>query len=126
MDIIIQSTKIDPRGAFIGILYFALFKLRIVSVSFDVVRREKYKETFYNVFEDQNLVSYELLDGAPVKGCSVPIRIYIGHLNLWPAPINKEAKVTADYFLRVLAIDENGGHYVKLLPVEYAFEKPAA
>ena len=117
MDVLLDSTTVDPRVGFIGSLYFELFKLRIVSVSFEIIRRENYTLGT----KDEVLTDFELLDGAPVKGTLVPIRLFTGNLKLWPPP--KDEKLKIEYFIKVHAIDETGAVYVKLLPVQFVFKQ---
>ncbi|OHS93061.1 Vacuolar protein sorting-associated protein 26 [Tritrichomonas foetus] len=116
MDIILESTTVDPRVGFVGALYFELFRLRIVSVAFEIIRRE------IDLLgkHDSSLVNFEILDGAPVKGTLVPIRFFTGNLKLWPAP--KDDKLKVEYFIKVHALDETGAIYVKLLPVNFVFQ----
>lgn len=117
MDIIFDSTTVDPRVGFVGALYFRLFKLRIVSVSFEIIRREGDQ---YGIKQDTSLICFEVLDGAPVKGTLVPIRFFTGALNLWPSP--KNDKITVEHFLKVHAVDETGAVYIKLHPVNFVFQ----
>jgi vacuolar protein sorting-associated protein 26 len=116
VDIIFQSITIDPGTAFIGILHFSIFKIRMVSVSFDLVRREKMYEQVETV-----LRNFEVLDGAPARGSIIPIRFFVGGAPVWPAP--KDSKIAVEYFLRVRAMDERDTVYWKYIPVNFVFQK---
>ncbi|OHT08847.1 Vacuolar protein sorting-associated protein 26 [Tritrichomonas foetus] len=119
MDVILKSTTVDPRVGFIGYLYFALFKIRMVSVSFEVVRVESNILGGYLEKTDEKLQSFEIMDGAPVKGTAIPIRMFTGGMNIWPNP--KDSKFSVEYFLRVHAVDETGSLYVKNIPINFVF-----
>lgn len=117
MDIIFDSTTVDPRVGFIGSLFFELFKLRITNVSFEIIQREG---DIFEFKKDTTLITFEVLDGAPVRGCLIPVRFFTGGLNLWPAP--KNDKISVEYFIKVHAVDETGAVYVKLHPVNFVFQ----
>jgi vacuolar protein sorting-associated protein 26 len=117
LEVLLQSTVVDPRVGFVGCLYFALAKIRIVEIALDLIRREAIgQETF-----DTVLKRFEILDGSPVKGVLIPIRFFIGDLNVWPVP--RVLGVVVSYAICVNGKDEQGGKYVKQIPVRFAFKK---
>jgi hypothetical protein len=119
MEILLNSTIVDPRTCFIGGLHLSFSKIRLVEVSLELVRTETVNQSHEDV-----IAHFEVLDGSTVKGVIIPLRFHIGHLNCWPAP--KDPKVVVEYAIRVSGLDEQDGKYVKLLPVTFAFRKPAA
>jgi hypothetical protein len=117
LEVLLQSTVVDLWTGFIGGIYFALAKIRIVAVAIELIRRETIGADTY----DTALRRFEVLDGSPVKGVFIPIRFLVGDLNVWPVP--KELGVVVSYSLCVHGLDAQGGQYVKTLPVRFMFKK---
>lgn len=116
IEVILQSVTVDPRVGFIGCVYFALTKMRIVSVYMHMIRIERFLEK-----NEVTLAKFEVLDGAPVRGTMIPLRFYTGNLDLWPAP--KDNNFVIEHVLRLHAVDEKGEVYIRNIPVSFAFAK---
>jgi vacuolar protein sorting-associated protein 26 len=117
LEVLLQSIVVDPRIGFIGCLYFALAKIRIIAISLELIRREAIGEETYETV----LKTFEVLDGSPVKGVIIPVRFFLGDLNVWPVP--KELGVAVSYSICVHGLDEAGGKYIRQIPVRFAFKK---
>jgi vacuolar protein sorting-associated protein 26 len=78
-----------------------------------VVRREAAGtgDNLYN--ETETLIKYEVMDGAPVKGECVPLRLFLKPLNLTPTYKSVSNKFTVKYFLNLVLVDEEDRRYFK-------------
>lgn len=63
--------------------------------------------------ESENIVKYELMDGAPVKGECVPIRLFLSPLNLTPTYRSVNNIFTVKYMLNLVLVDEEDRRYFK-------------
>ncbi len=106
---------------FIGFLYFSLYKIRIVSVLLDIIRKETFTFAELSDEYEETVKEFEVMDGSPVRGTLIPIRFYTGDLHLWPQP--KDKYYVIEYFLRVHAVDESNGSYIKMIPINFVFPK---
>ena len=71
-----------------------------------VIRRESVGAgaTTYN--ESENVIKHELMDGAPIKGECVPIRLYLSNLDLTPTYRSINNMFSVKYYLNLVLIDE--------------------
>ena len=53
------------------------------------------------------------MDGAPVKGESIPVRLFLGHFDLTPTYRNVHNKFSVKYFLNLVLVDEEDRRYFK-------------
>eukprot|EP01106_Pelomyxa_sp_JSP_P016243 TRINITY_DN596_c0_g1_i2.p3 TRINITY_DN596_c0_g1~~TRINITY_DN596_c0_g1_i2.p3 ORF type:complete len:112 (+),score=35.70 TRINITY_DN596_c0_g1_i2:312-647(+) len=53
------------------------------------------------------------MDGAPVKGESLPVRMFLGHFELTPTYRNVHNKFSVKYFLNLVLVDEDDRRYFK-------------
>jgi vacuolar protein sorting-associated protein 26 len=65
-------------------VYFTLVKLRIVYMTMTFYRIEEYRADLTVMQSKEVLKTYDLMDGTPVRGEMIPIRIYMTDLNIWP------------------------------------------
>jgi len=101
IDVMIQSVVIDARKCILGALLLTLVKIRMVSMTLELHRRERISGGLVPVAEKcERIASFEIMDGAPVRGTLVPVRMYIGGLGCWPAP-KATSKVRCKYWLRI-------------------------
>lgn len=53
------------------------------------------------------------MDGAPVKGESIPVRMFLGGYELTPSYQRISNKFSVKYFLNLILIDEEDRRYFK-------------
>ena len=125
LDIVIRSTVVDARQCFIGALYMTLSRIRMVKMNIELHRIEKvwYEGVCTLAGDDERLLKFEVMDGAPVRGTMIPMRIFLGGLKCWPSPKEPGCRITCEYFLKLRGVDEMGNSYVKKIPVEFSIEK---
>ncbi len=56
--------------------------------------------------ETETLAKYEIMDGAPVRGESIPIRLYISPYDLSPTYAEIHNKFSVRYYLNLVLVDE--------------------
>jgi vacuolar protein sorting-associated protein 26 len=67
-----------------------------------------------NVYhETDTLTKFEVMDGAPVRGESVPIRLYLAGFDLTPTYRNISNMFTVRYYLNLVIVDEEDRRYFK-------------
>nr|VZI53254.1 unnamed protein product [Spirometra erinaceieuropaei] len=67
-----------------------------------------------NQFSDQEtLAKFEIMDGAPVRGESIPIRLFLAAYNLTPTMRDVNRKFTVRYYLNLVLLDEEERRYYK-------------
>ena len=60
-----------------------------------------------------SLFRYEIMDGAPVKGESIPIRVFLAGYDLTPTMRDINKKFSVKYYLNLVLVDEEERRYFK-------------
>ena len=63
--------------------------------------------------ESETLTKFEIMDGAPVKGESIPVRLFLGHFDLTPTYRNVHSKFSVKYYISLVLVDEEDLRYYK-------------
>jgi vacuolar protein sorting-associated protein 26 len=118
-----------------GRIHFLLVRIKIKHMELAVIRRETSGEGVAiaaaqdaaqtgpqgsvdanNIFtETQTLVKYEIMDGAPVKGEIIPVRLSLQGLpaDLTPSYTAVNNRFSVRYFLNLVLVDEDDRRYFK-------------
>lgn len=78
--------------------------------------------------ESENLIKHELMDGAPIKGECVPIRLFLSPLDLTPTYRSVNNIFSVKYYLNLVLVDEEDRRYFKQQEVVFwrKGDEPAA
>lgn len=108
-----DKQKYHLQDVILGKIYFLLVRIKIKYMELAVIRREAagYGSNSYN--ESENIVKYELMDGAPIKGECVPIRLFLSHLDLTPTYRSVNNIFSVKYYLNLVLVDEEDRRYFK-------------
>ena len=63
--------------------------------------------------ESETITKFEIMDGAPVRGETIPIRLFLGGFDLTPTFRDVNKKFSARYYLNLVLIDEENRRYFK-------------
>jgi len=67
-----------------------------------------------NVFQESDTIAkYEIMDGAPVKGESIPIRVFLAGYDLTPTMRDVDKKFGVRYYLNLVLMDDEDRRYFK-------------
>ncbi|XP_010842050.1 PREDICTED: vacuolar protein sorting-associated protein 26B [Bison bison bison] len=91
-----NKSKYHLKDVIVGKIYFLLVRIKIKHMEIDIIKRET-TGTGPNVYhENDTIAKYEIMDGAPVRGESIPIRLFLAGYELTPTmrDINKKAACT--------------------------------
>ncbi|KTG42225.1 hypothetical protein cypCar_00016704 [Cyprinus carpio] len=79
----------------------------------DIIKRET-TGTGPNVYhENDTIAKYEIMDGAPVRGESIPIRLFLAGYEMTPTMRDINKKFSVRYYLNLVLIDEEERRYFK-------------
>ena len=90
----------------IGKVYFLLVRIKIKHMELNIIRREQAGTGQQQYNESETLVKYELMDGAPVRGECIPIRLFTSSLDLTPTYKNTSHKFSVKYYLNLVLVDQ--------------------
>ncbi|EDO16450.1 hypothetical protein Kpol_1066p14 [Vanderwaltozyma polyspora DSM 70294] len=99
------------KDVIVGRIYFLLSRLKIKHMEVSLITRESAGVSSASTLVDSTAIRYEIMDGSPVKGETIPIRLFLSGYELTP-------NMGCNYFnvknyLSLVIIDEDGRRYFK-------------
>ncbi|VDD90870.1 unnamed protein product, partial [Enterobius vermicularis] len=108
-----NRSKYHLKDVIVGKIYFLLVRIKIKYMEIAIIKKETVG-TPPNVFsENENIAKYEIMDGAPVKGESIPIRLFLSGYELTPTMRDIAKKFSVRYYLNLVLVDEEDRRYFK-------------
>ena len=110
-----HRSKYHMKDVIIGKIFFILVRIKIKHMELSLIKRESTGSgpNLYN--ESETLTKFEIMDGAPVRGESIPIRLFLNSCekNLTPTYRNIHNKFSVKYYLNLVLVDEEDRRYFK-------------
>ncbi|KAF8421157.1 vacuolar protein sorting-associated protein 26-domain-containing protein [Terfezia claveryi] len=97
----------------VGRIYFLLVRLKIKHMELSIIRRETTGTAPNQYNESETLVRFEIMDGSPSRGETIPIRLFLGGFDLTPTFREVNKKYSTRYYLSLVLIDEDARRYFK-------------
>jgi len=109
-----NKSKFHLQDAVLGKIFFLLVRIKIKHMEIAIIKRESTGTGANTYNETETVAKFEIMDGAPVRGESIPIRRFLGgHDTLTPTFRNVNNKFSVKYFLNLVLIDEEDRRYFK-------------
>lgn len=108
-----NKSKYHLKDVIVGKIYFLLVRIKIKHMEIAIIKRET-TGSGPNIFtENETIAKYEIMDGAPVKGESIPIRVFLAGYDLTPTMRDINKKFSVKYFLNLVLMDTEDRRYFK-------------
>ncbi|ETN18971.1 hypothetical protein PPTG_04405 [Phytophthora nicotianae INRA-310] len=107
------SSRYHLKDVVIGKIFFLLVRIKIKHMELAILRRESVGSGAQRHSESETVTKFEIMDGAPVKGESVPVRLYLAPYALTPTYRNVQSRFSVKYFLNLVLVDEEDRRYFK-------------
>lgn len=78
-----------------------------------IIRRETTGVAPNQYNESETITKFEIMDGAPVRGETIPIRLFLGGFDLTPTFKDVNKKFSTRYYLSLVLVDNDGRRYFK-------------
>mmetsp|Transcript_8897 Transcript_8897/g.13283 ORF Transcript_8897/g.13283 Transcript_8897/m.13283 type:complete len:266 (-) Transcript_8897:166-963(-) len=108
-----NKSKYHLDDVVVGKIFFLLVRIKIKYMEIVIIRRESTGSGPNTYSESENVAKFEIMDGAPVRGESIPIRLFLSPYNLTPTMKNVHNKFTVKYYLNLVLVDEEDRRYFK-------------
>jgi vacuolar protein sorting-associated protein 26 len=108
-----DKQKYNLKDVVLGKIFFLLVRIKIKHMELAVIRRESAGSGQNTYNESENITKFELMDGAPVKGEVIPIRLFLSPLPLTPTHRSVNNTFSVKYYLNLVLIDEEDRRYFK-------------
>eukprot|EP00301_Raphidiophrys_heterophryoidea_P019784 c4638_g1_i1.p1 GENE.c4638_g1_i1~~c4638_g1_i1.p1 ORF type:complete len:306 (+),score=105.13 c4638_g1_i1:1-918(+) len=108
-----NKSKYHLRDVVIGKVFFLLVRIKIKHMEVAIIKRESQGSgpNLYN--ESETITKFEVMDGAPVRGESIPVRLFLGGYDMTPTMRNVHSKFSVKYYLNLVLVDEEDRRYFK-------------
>lgn len=108
-----NKSKYHLKDVIVGKIYFLLVRIKIKHMEIAIIKKET-TGTGPNTFTDNVVIAkYEIMDGAPVRGESIPIRVFLAGYELTPTMRDINKKFSVRYFLNLVLMDTEDRRYFK-------------
>lgn len=108
-----NKAKYHLRDIVVGKIYFLLVRIKIKHMEMAIIKKET-SGTPPNIYtENEQIAKYEIMDGAPVRGESIPIRLFLAGYDLTPTMKDINKKFSVRYYLNLVLVDEEERRYFK-------------
>ncbi|KAJ4840608.1 Vacuolar protein sorting-associated protein 26B [Turnera subulata] len=108
-----NKSKYHLKDVILGKIYFLLVRIKIKNMELEIRRRESTGSGPNTYVETETLAKFELMDGAPVRGESIPVRLFLSPYELTPTYRNINNKFSVKYYLNLVLVDEEDRRYFK-------------
>ena len=108
-----NKSKYHLKDVIVGKIYFLLVRIKIKHMELSIVRRETTGSGQNQYNESETITKFEIMDGAPVRGETIPIRLFLGGFDLTPTFRDVSKKFSARYYLNLVLNDEENRRYFK-------------
>lgn len=108
-----NKSKYHLKDVIVGKIYFLLVRIKIKHMELSIIRRETTGAPPNQYNESETITKFEIMDGAPVRGEMIPIRLFLGGFELTPTFRDVNKKFSARYYLNLVLIDEENRRYFK-------------
>ncbi|KAI6026026.1 vacuolar protein sorting-associated protein 26-domain-containing protein [Pisolithus marmoratus] len=111
-----KSKRVQPyhlKDVIVGKIYFLLVRIKIKHMELSIIRRETTGSPPNQYNESETITKFEIMDGAPVRGETIPIRLFLGGFDLTPTFREVNKKFSVRYYLNLVLVDEENRRYFK-------------
>jgi vacuolar protein sorting-associated protein 26 len=108
-----SKSRFNLKDVIVGRIYFLLVRLKIKHMELSLIRRETAGAGTSQITDSETVVRFEIMDGAPVKGETIPIRLFLGGFDLTPTYRDVNKKFSTRTYLSLVLIDEDARRYFK-------------
>lgn len=108
-----NKSKYHLKDVIVGKIYFLLVRIKIKHMEIAIIKRETCGIGPNTYHENENIAKYEIMDGAPVRGESIPIRVFLAGYDLTPTMRDINKKFSVRYYLNLVLVDEEDRRYFK-------------
>eukprot|EP00123_Amoebidium_parasiticum_P005359 comp16571_c0_seq1/m.14669 comp16571_c0_seq1/g.14669 ORF comp16571_c0_seq1/g.14669 comp16571_c0_seq1/m.14669 type:complete len:330 (-) comp16571_c0_seq1:201-1190(-) len=107
------KSKYHLQDAVIGRVYFSLVRLKLKMMEVAIVKREATGLGGRRQNHTETIAKFEIMEGSPGKGETIPIRLFLGAYELGPTFQDVCKRFSVAYYLNLVMVDEADRRYFK-------------
>ncbi|EAN32136.1 Vacuolar protein sorting-associated protein 26A [Theileria parva strain Muguga] len=113
-----NKSKYHLRDVILGKVYFLLVSISVKFMEIAIQRVETITLGRVVVNETVTVTNFEIMDGSPIKGECIPVRLYLDGLDVCPTYKNVQNKLTVKHYINLMIVDEDDKRYFKKQEIE--------
>jgi vacuolar protein sorting-associated protein 26 len=108
-----DKAKYNLKDVIIGKIYFLLVCIKIKHMEITIIKRETAGSGANATPGNETVTKFEIMDGAPVRGESIPVRLFLEGFPLTPTYRNVNSLYSVRYYVNLVLVDEEDRRYFK-------------
>nr|PVC53636.1 Hbeta58/Vps26 protein [Theileria orientalis] len=113
-----NKSKYHLRDVILGKVYFLSVGLNVKYMEIAIQRVESITLGRSTVNETITVTNFEIMDGSPIKGECIPVRLYLNGLDICPTYKNVQNKLSVKHYINLMIVDEDDRRYFKKHEIE--------
>jgi vacuolar protein sorting-associated protein 26 len=109
----VDRNKYHLKDVIDGFVKFKKVSIRLVSMELQLIKKEILIAGNNSKAETEIISRFEIMDGAPIKNETIPIKWFIAPYELTPTYLNINNRLTVQYFINLVLIDVEERRYFK-------------
>jgi vacuolar protein sorting-associated protein 26 len=101
-----NRSKYTLRDVIVGKIYFLLVRIKIQRMEVSIIKRESTGTGANTYNESETVTKFEIMDGSPVRGECIPVRLFLNGFELTPTYKDINKKFSVRYYLNLVLIDQ--------------------
>lgn len=114
----VDRNKYHLKDTIEGSVRFKKCSLRLTSMELQILKKETTLGQNSKT-ETDILCKYEIMDGAPTRNETIPIRLFLSPYNLTPTYQDINSRLNVTYYLNIVLIDDEERRYFKQHEVKF-------
>ncbi|KJH44017.1 vacuolar protein sorting-associated protein 26 [Dictyocaulus viviparus] len=108
-----NKSRYHLQDVIVGKIYFVLVRIKIKHMEITIIKSETVGSGPNAAKESDTVAKFEIMDGAPVRGESIPIRLFLAGHDLAPTMRDVNKRFSVRYLLNLVLVDEEDRRYFK-------------
>ncbi|KAI3379637.1 hypothetical protein SNEBB_001802 [Seison nebaliae] len=108
-----NKSRYHLKDVVVGKIFFDLVRLKIKYTEISILKMERCGTGDNSINHSTTITNFEIMDGAPIKGESIPIRLFLANHQLTPTMRDVQKKFSVRYYINILLVDEEERRYYK-------------
>lgn len=115
----VERNKYHLKDCIEGFVKFKKVSIRLVSMELQIIKKETVLAGTASKAETEVITRYEIMDGAPIKHETIPIKWFLAPYELTPTYANINNRLSVQYFINLVLIDTDERRYFKQHEVNF-------
>jgi len=108
-----NKSKYHLKDVLLGKLFVLLIRIKVKHMELILIKKETTGSEPNLHIQTENVTKFEIMDGCPLKGETIPVRLFLGGLNLTPTYKSVHNKFSVKYFITLMLVDDEDRRYFK-------------